>query len=165
MKFTEALKALEENRPVRRSSGRYQWIRRIDPRLEPDIDGESRVFVVMGSDGRYMSNLGEFAEESEAKAALKQLRTQLTKDHKVYADLQTIYNAADGKQREKEKLQPGISPVFRANYYEGACVESRTASRTHRLNKPYLIGMTRDNSIEPVSLTGSDLFAPDWDIA
>lgn len=165
MKFSEALSALEEGRSVRRSGGRFQWLRRIDPRSEPDIDGPSRVFVLIGSDGRYMSNQGEFDSEDLAKAHLKQLRTALTKEHKTYKEAQDAFDAATPEEKTRDNLKPGISPVFRSNYYDGVIVQERPASRTTRINVPYLIGMTRENTIEVVTLTGSDLFAPDWSIA
>lgn len=165
MKFSEALKALEEGRPVRRAGSKYNLIRKVDPRMEPDTDGPSRVFVIVSGEGRYMSNQGEFETEEAAKAALKKLRASLTKEHKTYNSLQAAWDAADGPTRTAEKLAPGISPVFRENYYEGAVVQERNASRTQRLNVPFLIGMTRENTIEPVSLSGADIFAPDWSIA
>lgn len=165
MKFSEALTALEDGRPVRRSGSRYQWLRRIDPRVEPDIDGPSRVFVIFDSDGRYMSNQGEFETEEDAKARLKQLRSALTKEYKAYKEAQEAFDAASPEDKEKQNLKPGMSPVFRSNYYDGATVTERIASRTTRINVPYIIGMTRDNTIEVVALTGSDIFAPDWSIA
>lgn len=165
MKFSEALSALEDGRPVRRSGSRYQWIRRVDPRVEPDIDGPSRAFVIVGSDGRYMSNHGEFEAEEDAKACLKKLRASLTKEHKAYKETQEAFDAASPEDKEKKNLKPGMSPMFRENYYDGASILERNASRTTRINVPYIIGMTRENTIEVVSLTGSDIFAPDWSIA
>lgn len=164
MKFPEAFEALKEGRPVRRAASRFQSLRLVDPRREPDIDGSARVFVILGSDGRYMSNLGEYESEEDAKGKLKALRTALTKEYSTYRKLQEAYDAATPDKREEEKLQPGISPVFRENYYEGALVQERTASRTNRINTSYLLGTTREGTVEPVCLTGADLLAPDWSV-
>ncbi len=163
MKFSEALAALEEGRPITRNGSRFSRIRRVDPRSEPNIDGPARVFVIVNASDRFMSNFGEFEDEAEAKAALKAARTTLTKEYSAFDKAQEAWDNAE--PQERENLTPGISPSFPVGFYEGAKVQERPASRANRINVPYLVGLTRTGETEPVVLTGSDLFATDWSIA
>ena len=165
MKFKDAYEKLDEGSPIRRTGSRYKWIRKVDPRTEPDIDGPSRVFVIASEDGRYMSNQGEFDSEKDAKAALKQLRTSLTKEHKEFAEVDAKWNEASEADREAGTVKPGTSPALRASFYDGAYVKERPANRSNRITSPYLIGRTEEGSVEVVTLSGSDLFATNWSIA
>ena len=165
MRFSEAYAALEQGRPIARANSLYKSIKKIDPSQEPGVDGPERVFVVKDMDRGYLTSFGEFEKEEDAKAALKAERTKLTKEWSAYEKLQTAFNAASPEEKEALKLDPGIQPMYRKSYFDNVTIEERSASRINRLSAPYLIGRTKGGSVEPVSLSGADLFASDWSIA
>ena len=165
MQFEEALKSLKEGQPIRRASQKdWKWMRLVEPKIDPGVDGPTEIFVV-SLDGRLATQFDPFDTEKEAKAGLALAKKELAAAWKQYHADDLAWKEASAKERESKKLSPGIDPGLPRSYYDAAEVLSRPPVMSQRMSAPYLIVMTSEGVVTPRSLDGSDLLATDWQVA
>lgn len=164
MKIQEVFELLiDKGLKARRSVWKdTRWVEARCPSVCPDGDGPSTVFVVRRL-GRPISS--PFDTEAEAKAELASMKKSLAAKWAQFKKDTDKFAEASQADIDSGAVRAGIRPGIERDYYKSCDIQGQPASRLYRINKPYLVGMTKAGEVLPWLPSMEDMFATDWEQA
>lgn len=164
MNFTQALQALTEGNMVKRAgSPDVRWVRRIEPSVEPDVDGPEFMFRPFRADRPLGNEI--FEKEEDATKFVKKLQKDHAAEWKKFTESEAAYNQTAPEERMEKKMVKANAPARHDGFYAELETRKVPASRFRCINVPFFIAMDRGSSISPYTFSHADVGATDWTLA